>query len=73
LNRQSVSLLRALHHDYGADHLGGCSHVEVQRLAISRRSEDRGVGKGCFQLIKRLLGLGGPGETLMLLEEPVEG
>jgi hypothetical protein len=31
------------------------------------------VGKGRFQLIKRLLGLDGPGKTLMLLDELVEG
>jgi hypothetical protein len=46
LNRQGVSLLRAFHHDHGTDHLGGRSHVEVQGLAVSRRCEDRGVGKG---------------------------
>jgi hypothetical protein len=73
LNRQGVSLLRALHHDHGTDHLGGRSHVEVQRLAVLRRCKDRGVGKGRLQLIKRLLGFGGLGETLVLFEEPVEG
>jgi hypothetical protein len=31
------------------------------------------MGEGCLQLVKRLLGLGGPGEALVLLEEPVEG
>jgi hypothetical protein len=46
LNRQGVSFLRALYHDHGADHLGGRSHVEVQRLAFLRRCKDRGVGKG---------------------------
>jgi hypothetical protein len=46
LNRQGVFFLRALHHDYGANHLGGRSHVEVQRLAVLRRCKDRGVGKG---------------------------
>jgi hypothetical protein len=73
LNWQCVPLLRAFHHDDGADHLGGRNHVEVQRLAVLRRCEDRGMGKGRLQLIKHLLGLDGPGETLMLLEEPVEG
>jgi hypothetical protein len=41
-----VSLLRAFHYDDGADHLGGRSHAEVQRLAVLRRCEDWGVGKG---------------------------
>jgi hypothetical protein len=67
-----VPFLRAPHHDNGADHLGGCSHVEVQRFTILRRCKDRGVGEGCLQLVKCLLGLGGPGEPLMLLEEPIE-
>jgi hypothetical protein len=34
LDRHGVPFLRALYHDYGADHLGGRSHVEVQRLAV---------------------------------------
>jgi hypothetical protein len=68
-----VSFLRAFHHDHGADHLGSRGHVEVQRLAVLRRCEDWGMGKGRLQLVKRLLGLGGPGEALMLPEEPVEG
>jgi hypothetical protein len=29
-----VPLLCKLHHDDGADHLSGCSDIEVQRLAI---------------------------------------
>jgi hypothetical protein len=73
LNRQSVSLLRTLHHDHGADHLGSRSHVEVHRLVVLRRCKDWGVVKGRLQLIKCLLGLSGPGEALVLLEEPVEG
>jgi hypothetical protein len=68
-----VSFLRAIHHDHDADHLGSRGHVEVQRLAVLRRCEDWGVCKGRLQLVKRLLGLGGPGETLVLLEELVEG
>jgi hypothetical protein len=67
-----VSFLRALYHDHGTDHLGSRSHVEVQRLAALRWREDGGVGEGCLQLVKRLLGLGGPGEAPVLLEEPVE-
>jgi hypothetical protein len=31
------------------------------------------MGEGRLQLVKRLLGLGGLGEPLMLLEEPIEG
>jgi hypothetical protein len=46
LDWQSVPLLRALHHDDGADHLGGRGHVEVQRLVVLQRCEDWGVGKG---------------------------
>jgi hypothetical protein len=64
LDRQGMPLLRALHYDDGADHLGGCGNVEVQRFAVLRRCEDRGVGKGRLQLVKRLLGLDGPGEPL---------
>jgi hypothetical protein len=29
LDRQGVPFLRALYHDYGADHLGGRVHVEL--------------------------------------------
>jgi hypothetical protein len=29
LDWQGVPFLRALHHDYGADHLGGRGHVEL--------------------------------------------
>jgi hypothetical protein len=73
LDRQGVSLLRALHNDYGADHLGSRSHVEVQRFVVLWRHKDRGMGQQRLQLIKRLLGFDGPGEALVLLEEPVEG
>jgi hypothetical protein len=45
LDWQGVPLLRALHYDDGADHLGGRGHVEVQRFAVLRRCEDWGVGK----------------------------
>jgi hypothetical protein len=31
------------------------------------------VGQGCLQLVERILGFGGPGEALVLLEEAVEG
>jgi hypothetical protein len=41
-----VSFLRALYHDHGADHLGGRSYIEVQRLAVLRRCKDRRVGEG---------------------------
>jgi hypothetical protein len=71
---QGVSFLRTLHHDHSADHLGGRSHVEVQRFAVLWRCEDWSVGQGHLQLVKRLLGLGSsPGEALVLLEEAVEG
>jgi hypothetical protein len=73
LDRQGVPFLRAFYHDYGADHLGGRGHVELQRFAILRRFEDRGVGQGCLQLVERVLGLGGPGEALVLFEEAIEG
>jgi hypothetical protein len=46
LNQQSVSFLRALYHNHGADHLGSRSHVEVQRLAVVRRCKDGGMGEG---------------------------
>jgi hypothetical protein len=44
LDRPGVPFLHALYHDYGADHLGGRGHVELQRLAVLRRRENRGVG-----------------------------
>jgi hypothetical protein len=47
--------------------------VEVQRLAVLRWRKNRGVGERRLQLVKRLLGLDGPGEALVLLQEPVEG
>jgi hypothetical protein len=68
-----MPLLRALYHDYGADHLGGRGYVEVQRLAVLRRRKVRSVGEGRLQLVKRLLGLDAPGEPLVFLKEPVEG
>jgi hypothetical protein len=37
LDGQGVSLLRALYHDDGADHMGGRGDVEVQRLVASRQ------------------------------------
>jgi hypothetical protein len=43
LDRQGVPFLRALHHDHSADHLGGRDHVELQRFAVLRRREYRGV------------------------------
>jgi hypothetical protein len=73
LDRQGVPFLRALHYDHSADNLGGRGHVELQGLAVLRRCEDRGVRQGRLQLVERLLGLGGPGEALVLLEEAIEG
>jgi hypothetical protein len=61
LDCQGVPLLRALYYDDGADHLGGRGYVEVQRLAVLRQRKARGVGEGRLQLVKRLLGLDGPG------------
>jgi hypothetical protein len=40
-----VPLLRALYHDDGADHLGGHSHVEVQRFAVLRWCKNWGAGE----------------------------
>jgi hypothetical protein len=68
-----VPLLRALYHDDGAVHLGGRSHVEVQRFAVLRWCKNWGAGERRLQLIKRLLGLNGPGESLVFLQEPIEG
>jgi hypothetical protein len=68
-----VPFLHALYHDDGADHLGGRGNVEVQRLAVLGRRMNRGVGEGRLQLVKRLLGLDGPGEPLVFSQEPVEG
>jgi hypothetical protein len=68
-----MSFLRTLHHDDRADHLGGCSNVEVQRLAILGQSEDRCVGEHYLEFVQCLLGLDGLGEALVLLQEPVEG
>jgi hypothetical protein len=45
-----VPLLRALYYDDGADHLGGCGYVEVQRFAVLRRCEDWGVARDAFSL-----------------------
>jgi hypothetical protein len=73
LDWQGVPLLRALCHDDSADHLGGHGYVEVQRFTVLRRRKDRGLGERCLQLVKGLLGLDGPGEPLMFLQEPVEG
>jgi hypothetical protein len=69
LDWQGVPLLRPLYHD----HLGGRGNVEVQRLAVLRRRKNRDVGEGRLQLVKRLLGLDGPGEPLVFFQEPVEG
>jgi hypothetical protein len=61
------------HHDDRADHLSGRSDVEVQRFVVLGRSEDRRMGERRLEFVERLLGLDGPGEALMLLQEPVEG
>jgi hypothetical protein len=53
--------------------MGGSGNVEVQRLAVLGRHKDRGVGERRLQLVKRLLGLDGPGEPLVFFQEPVEG
>jgi hypothetical protein len=45
LDCQGVPLLRALYHNNGADHLGGCSHVEVQRFAALRWCKNWGAGE----------------------------
>jgi hypothetical protein len=68
-----VPLLCALYHDDGAVHLGGRSHVEVQRFVVLRWCKNWGAGERRLQLIKRLLGLDGPGESLVFLQEPIEG
>jgi hypothetical protein len=67
LDWQGVPLLRALYYDDSADHLSGRGDVEVQRLAVLRRRKNRGVGERRLQLVKRLLGLDGPGEALVFL------
>jgi hypothetical protein len=48
LDRQGVPLLRVLYHDDGADYLGGCSHVEVQRFAVLRWCMNWGAGERCL-------------------------
>jgi hypothetical protein len=68
-----VAFLCSLYNDDRADHLGGRRDVEVQGLAALRRCEDRRVGERCLQLVERLLGLDGPGESFLFLQEPVEG
>jgi hypothetical protein len=65
--------LRAFYYNDNADHLSGRGNVEVQRLAVLRRRKNRGVGERGLQLVKRLLGLDGPREALMFLQESVEG
>jgi hypothetical protein len=68
-----VTFLHSLHHDDCADHLGGHSDVEVQRFTVLRWREDRRVGERRLELVECLLGLDGPGETFVLLQESVEG
>jgi GNAT superfamily N-acetyltransferase len=67
LEWQGVPLLRALYYDDSADHLSGRGDIEVQRLAVLRRRKNRGVGERLLQLVKRILGLDGPGEVLVFL------
>jgi hypothetical protein len=68
-----VPFLHSLHYDDRTDHLGGRRDVEIQRLAVSRWREYQRVRKCRLQLVKRILGLDGPGEALVLLQESVEG
>jgi hypothetical protein len=42
-------------------------------FAILTRRQNRGMGERRLQLVKRLLGLDGPGEALVFLQEPVDG
>jgi hypothetical protein len=73
LDWQGVALLRTFHHDDGADHLSGCGDVEVQRFTVLGWCEDGRMGERRLELVKCLLGLDGPGETLVLFQESVEG
>jgi hypothetical protein len=59
--------LRTLYYDDGADHLSGRGDVEVQCLAVLRQRKNQGAGERRLQLVKRLLGLDGPGEALVFL------
>jgi hypothetical protein len=67
-----VPFLRSFYYDDRADHLGGRRDLEIQRLTVSRRREDWCMRERCLQLVPRLLGLDGPGEALVLLQESVE-
>jgi hypothetical protein len=64
-----MSLLCSLHNDDRADHLGGLRNIEVQRLAISGRCENRRVRECCIQLVDGFLGLVGPGKAFVLLQK----
>jgi hypothetical protein len=66
-----MPILHLLYYDDHADYLSGHRDVEVQRLAVSRWCEDRLVCR--LELVQRVLGLNGPGEALVLLQESVKG
>jgi hypothetical protein len=68
-----MPFFRTLHHDDVADHLSGCGDIEVQRFTVLGWRQDGHVGERRLELVKRLLGVDGLGETLVVLQESVKG
>ena len=69
---EGVSLFFLLYHQGGADHLRGGHNVEQKGFPIGWRDQDQGLHQELLDLVKCLLGLGRPFETVGLLQEPIE-
>ena len=70
---EGVSLFFSFYHQGGTNHLHGGRDVEQKRFFVGRRDQDRGLCQELLDLVKRLLGLERPFETVGLLQEPIDG
>ena len=59
LDGQSMALLLSLDHDHHANHLGRCSYVQIEGLAVRGWCENGGVSERCLQPFEGSLGVGG--------------
>ena len=70
---EGMSLFFSLHHQGDADHLCGGRNIEQKRFPVIWGDQDRGLCQELLDLVKCLLGLGRPFETVSLLQKPIEG
>jgi hypothetical protein len=73
LDRERVPLLLLLDDDGCVDHPVGRCDVPQEGFLLGGWHKDGSIGEQCLELVKSLLGLGGPGEVLRFLKEAVQG